>query len=194
MVGSSDRTKCVGTCWLCVVYCLQDVIKSSIMARYCRLIIIKIIYSCLLIIFYYISKTGSLWTGMPLCRCHGFSDTGEFLPLSPTTLTWHFRHSHRVSCVSKASLRGNGSVRIRYITFLLHLYVKSPAHIQHPIPSNQWSASQNPVPRVGDDPTIHLAASFTFPSPSKTTKKTTDPPSSSAAGFPRCAIYCDPVQ
>ena len=60
-----------------------------------------------------------------------------------------------VPSVSKGSRR-----QCPHFTFLLHLYVKSAAHIQHPIPPSQWSASQNPVPGVGDDPTIHVAASF----------------------------------
>lgn len=44
--------------------------------------------------------------------------------------------------------------------FLLHLYVKSTAHSQHPIPPKSMVGFPESSSDVGDDPTIHLVASL----------------------------------
>ena len=81
------------------------------------------------------------------------------------------------------------------ISHFCYIYVHpSPAQAHHPIPPYQWKPSQNPVPSVGDDPTNPESPASIIPTPNKTTKKTTDPPSSSVTGIPRCAILQDLVQ
>lgn len=67
-----------------------------------------------------------------------------------------------------------------------YLYAKSTALVLHPIPPNQWEAAQNLILDVGDEPIEYYTPPPSFPVEAlvQTTKKITDPPSSSATDEP----------